>query len=361
MLKRGLGKTVVMNIFSIKDRSRGSGVRAGIMLAVACGCLAGDPRPVSAGCGDVSGENTGLGYLTAPSLSPGHILRPSSIFVLPTPGAKGAERLDFDFHWGNVWNYTPDKFMIDGEWLRSSLRYSYALKETVSVGVAVPVVGRMGGFTDPAIETFHKSFGLGDGGQKDFPANQSRIAFNTSGATNVVAEGDSWGLGDLSVFGTAQLTPGTHVWPAVTVQAELFFPTGDQDQLRGMGSPAIALSSAASKRLGASPFISFLGLGFQYCDSEDLSVIEFHNEQYSGLVGLEYQYSRTFCLLVQYLISSPVATDYYAFSESCHEVSAGIKWRVENGSSFELAVVENIAVFKNSADIGLHLAYGRNL
>lgn len=350
-----------MNIFSIKDCARGFCLRAGIALAVACGCLTGAPHSVSAGSGDLSGENTGLGYLTAPSLSPGHILRPSSIFVLPVLGAKGEERLDFDFHWGNVWNYTPDEFMIDGEWIRSSLRYSYGLKDTLSVGVAVPVMGRMGGFADPAIETFHKAFGLGDGGQQSFPVNQSWIAFNTPGATNVVAEGDSWGLGDLSVFGTVRLTPGTYVWPAVTVQGEVFFPTGDQDELRGMGAPAVALSSVASKRLWGSPCISFLGVGFQYCDSDDLSIIEFRDVQYSGLAGLEYQYSKAFCLMLQYLVSSPVAKDYFAFSESSHEVSAGIKWRAGNGSSLELAVVENVAVFKNSADIGLHLAFGRSL
>ena len=350
-----------MNIAFIRKPLWVLSLRLGAMLCMGCLGRSGNASPVFSGSGSDPGDNTGLGYLSAPSLSPGHILRPSSIFVLPVLGAKGAERLDFDFHWGNVWNYQPDEFMIDGEWIRSSLRYSYALKDTLSVGLAVPIIGRTGGFADSTIESFHNAFKLGNGERDSFPQNKSRIILNAKGESYPVAEGESWGIGDVSAFVAMRITEGTRVRPAITVQGEVFLPSGDQEELRGMGAPAIALSSVASKRLGGSSFISFLGLGFQYCDSDNIGVIEFRDEQFSGLAGLEYQWSKSFCLLVQYLISSPVAKDYYAFSEPSHEVSAGVKWRAGHDSALELAVVENVAVFQNSADIGIHLAFGRSL
>jgi len=324
-------------------------------------CLEGNASPVYSEADDIPCENIGLGYLAAPSLSPGHILRPSSIFALPVLGAKGTERMDFDFHWGNVWNYKPNQFMIDGEWIRSSLRYSYALQDTLSVGLAVPMIGRTGGFADSTIENFHSAFGLGNANRTGFPRNRSLVTVNEKGVPYTVAEGESWGIGDVSAFVASCLTEGTRYLPAITVQGEVSLPSGDQDELRGMGAPAISLSSVASKRLGGSPIILFLGGGFQYCESDDMAIIQFYNVQYSGLAGAEYQYSKSFCLLLQYLISSPVAKDYFAFSEPSHEVSAGFKWRWGHDTVLELAMVENIVVFQNSADIGIHLAYGRSL
>lgn len=67
---------------------------------------------------DTTGLNTGLGYLTAPSLAPGHFLMPASFFVLPEFGINGANRFDVDVHWANVWNYDPDNYVIDTEWVR---------------------------------------------------------------------------------------------------------------------------------------------------------------------------------------------------------------------------------------------------
>jgi hypothetical protein len=275
--------------------------------------------------------------------------------------SKGSSRLDTDFHWGNVWNYKPDEYMIDGEWIRSNFRYSYALQDALSVGVSLPVIGRTGGFADAAIEDFHSGLSLGNANRNIVPRNRSQVTVNDHGRMYSVAEGESWGIGDVSVFIASRLSEGSALYPAITVQSELFLPTGDQDELRGMGSPAIALGAVASKRLGDSSLIAFVGAGFQYCDAEDISIIKIRDEQYSGLAGLDYQFTDTFGLIIQYLISSPVAKNYFAFSEPSHEVSAGFKWRSRNGSILEFAVVENVAVFQNSADIGVHLALGTAL
>lgn len=311
--------------------------------------------------GEPSCDNSGLGYLTTPSLSPGHILRPSSIFVLPMLEKQGVERVDVDFHWGNVWNRKPDEYMVDGEWIRSTLRYSYAVKDHLAVGLAVPVVGRTGGWADSTVENFHGAFGLGDADRDDFPRNRSRVVVTDQGTDYTVAEGESWGIGDVSAFFSTRLTEGNQVWPAVTVQGEVSLPTGDENELRGLGVPAVALSSVASKRVAESPFITFLGLGLQYCDADDISIIRIRDEQFSLLAGVEYQHSQSLGVVVQYLLSSAVAKQYYAFAKPSHEVSVGFKWHLGPQNSLELSVVENVGVFQNSADIGIHLAYGWRL
>ena len=321
----------------------------------------GHAEPSYVGTENSSYENTGLGYLTAPSLSPGHILRPSSLFALPTLGPKGSEQIDFDFHWANIWNYTPDQYMIDGEWIRSTLRYSYAVKDYLSLGVALPFIGRTGGIADSSIEDFHKAFHLGKADRNQFPQNRSLVTVTDHGTVDTVVEGESWGIGDVSAFAVSRLTEGTRVWPAVTVQGEVFLPTGNEDELRGMGVPSVAASSVMSKRLWASPFISYLGFGIHYCDAENIAKIHVRDEQMSALAGLEYQHSKSLGFMFQYLLSSPLAMNYLALAKPTHEVSGGFKWRVGRYSSLEVSVVENIIVFQNSADIGINLAYGRRL
>jgi hypothetical protein len=99
----------------------------------------------------------------------------------------------------------------------------------------------------------------------------------------------------------------------------------------------------------------------EYHDSEDIGGIKFNNELFSGLAGLAYEYSKSLSFNLQYLISSPVAKDYFAYSDPSEDVSFGFKWRSRNGSALELAMTENVDNFQNSADITVHLAFGRRL
>ncbi|MEI8139054.1 MAG: DUF3187 family protein [bacterium] len=316
-------------------------------------CQGGDAIPAS--------DNTGPGYLTAPSLSPWHFLRPSSMFAMPVLENQGGARFDVDFHWANVMNISTNDYLFDGEWIRTNLRLSRGVGEGVAVGVGLPIIGRTGGFADSAIESFHSAFGLSKNSRVSGRRNQSLVTVNNEGDSVTVVEGDSWGIGDMSTFLAARLTEGTCVLPAITVLGEVFFPTGDENELRGVGSPGAALSSVASRRLGEGPFIAFLGLGVEYHDSDDIEGIKFNDELFSGLVGLAYEYSKSISFNLQYLISSPVAEDYFAYSDPSEDVSFGFKWRSRSGSALELAMSENVDNFQNSADITVHLAFGWRL
>ena len=139
------------------------------------------------------------------------------------------------------------------------------------------------------------------------------------------------------------------------------FPTGNSDELRGLGALSVAVSVVASKRLGATPLLASLGLGAEYSEANDVLIMTCRNAQYTGLVGLEYQQSRSFSLLLQYLITSPAARDFLPFSEPTHEVDAGFKWRLGRNSVMELALVENLFILENSADVGMHFSFCQRL
>ena len=102
----------------------------------------------------------------------------------------------------------------------------------------------------------------------------------------------------------------------------------------------------------------FGGVGSEYCPADEIAGVQVYKDEWSGLGGITYEYSPTLSLIAQYLASSPVAKEAFAFSKPCHEVSVGLKWRVTAQGILEFAVVENVAIFENSADIGVHLCFG---
>ncbi len=301
----------------------------------------------------------GLGYLTSPSSSPGHILRPSSIFLQPGNIRKNAFEGSLDIHWANVWCYEPDLYLLDGEWMRLDARIQYGLNDSFSMGVVLPVIGRTGGFSDSAIEEFHNTFQLGNASRDQFPQNQSRIwVKEKDGTTRSIADGDSWGIGDVLVFAVMK---NPDWWAAPTVMIQGSIPTGDEKELEGLGAPSLSLSAVATQRIGRSPVNLFAGAGISYCPKSNLGSIEFHSLLYSGLLGAEYRVSPTLSLVMQMLSSSPIAKNFGEFSDPCHELSTGIKWRTGRSMIMEFAVVENLFTFKNSSDIAAHFSIGRRL
>lgn len=290
-----------------------------------------------------SSSGSGLGYLAAPSSSPGHILRPSSIFLQPGNIRRSSFEVSLDVNWANVWCYEPGLYLLDGEWIRLGTRIQYGLTDSFSMGVVLPVIGRTGGFADSTIEDFHETFHLGNASREQFPQNQSESwAKADDGTIRSIASGDSWGLGDILFFAVMK-RPDLWAAPTVVIQGSL--PTGDENELEGLGAPSLGLSTVATKRIGRSSANVFAGIGVVYCPEEELADIEINSLVYSGLFGLEYRVSPDLSLVVQTLRSSPVAKDFGAFSDPVYELSTGFKWQVRDAMIVEFAIVENLFNF----------------
>lgn len=304
-------------------------------------------------------DGAGLGYLTAPSASPGHILRPSSLFLQPGNVRKRSFEGSFDLHWANVWCYDREHYLFDGEWIRADTRIQYGLTDSLSAGLVLPVMGRTGGFADSMIEGFHKTFDMDNANREQFPRDRSRVSVTREDGTarNVVA-GDSWGVGDVAFFAILK-RPDLWVAPSVMIQCSL--PTGDEDELEGLGSPSISVSTVGNRRIGKSPVHAFAGVGVSYCPEDGPAGIELNPVIYSGLFGLECHLAPRWSLVTQMLSSSPPAEDFGEFSDSCHELSVGCKWRTGDAAVLELTFVENVLTFDNSSDIAMHFSIGRRL
>jgi hypothetical protein len=322
------------------------------------------PFAIFASGSDSDFETPGLGYLTAPSMSLGHFLRPSTLFLPPECLRKGEWNFDIDFNWANVWNYDAPHFLIDCELIRSDQRVYYALEDGLIAGLSVPVIGRTSGFADSFIEHFHQTFHLDNELRNQFPRNRSIIEIiNEDGEHIVLARGDCWGIGDISAFAAWQVIPACRYPFSLALHFQLYAPTGEVKQLRGFGKPAVATGAIITKPVLSGRLIGFVGGGYFYspADRVEGTDIELSESVYTLLAGCEVRVRRNLSILVQALMSSPVTENYYAFASPSNEISSGIKWQIAEHSILEFGILENIIEFRNSPDFGFHLSLGKRL
>ncbi|MBN2301261.1 MAG: DUF3187 family protein [Lentisphaerae bacterium] len=333
-----------------------SSIRALLLTAAAIGATLTQTESLATEHNTESSNNREFGYLTAPSLSPGHVLRPSSMFSYPDIHPAGSWNIGTDFHWANVWAYEPDRYLIDCEWIRCNTRICYALNNSTSLGILIPVMGRWGGVADQFIEEFHSVFGMDNDDRQQMPQDQSIISYVSNGATQTIARGESWGIGDTAFF-AAYRRDSVGNRPAVILQGQLSLPTGDADEMQGLGNPSLSVSALVSKRLRTGPVLVFGGFGLVYCRADKIAGIRLRNDEWSGLLGVAYECSPTVLLIIQNLSSSPVAKNYAPFSDACHELSIGFKWQISASFALEFGLTENVATFDNSADFGAHFSF----
>jgi len=297
--------------------------------------------------------------LYAPSLAIGNLFRPTGHISAPSYAPAGTMIVQTSISWVNTWNVEPDRFMIDGEWIQIAARISRMMTEKVEVGLYLPFIARTGGIADSSIERFHKAFGLGNARREEFPRNQCRIYIRGADDQQARWEGDELGMSDLSLFSVWDVTHGDHNLPGLGVGCAVTLPTGDEDRLLGSGSATFGASACLSKRIGTSPWLLFIGGAASYSGNKEIAGIALRPCQFAGLCGIEYEWSQRVSFIIQNLTTSPIAKDYYEFSDPVHELNLGVRLRGRQGGYAEISFQENLLKYNNSADVGIHVSVRR--
>ena len=301
--------------------------------------------------------NVGKAPLTIPSLSPGHLFRPNATAATPSYAPKESFVLYNSLTWGNIWNLNEEHYKIDGEWLLLTTKASYVLCDGVEIGASIPAIARTGGFADSLIEDFHDLFDLSNADREKYPNNEMTIEVNTPDGKKTSYQEKGWGLGDISLFSSWILTRGGRILPCTVIEAGITLPTGDEDKLLGIGDPVWGMAVLMTKRIGSSRWLVNLAASGSYCSRKRMLGIEINQEQYTLLSGLEYEWSPRLSIILQELMSSPFAKDFYELSESTNDLNLGMKFRVGKLGTMEISVQEDLLNFNNSADFGLHIGY----
>lgn len=298
----------------------------------------------------------GLGHLALRTVSPGHLLRPNVGYANTEPIRPGGTAFRAALTLGNVWLRREGAYVMDGEWLVADLVLTHAVTDSFRLSAGLPLIGRFGGFGDGAIEWFHRTARIGNANREDFPRNRFLIRLVGPDGEVFEDDEDAWNIGDVPLYATLIMRSRGGTGPVVFANFGLTLPTGDEQRLAGLGQPLWGGSLLMFQRIGQSRWVAYGGGSVSYTRPREVAGIELREAEFGALGGLRFDLSDRTALLVQYLLTSPVARDYHTFSDYTHEVQIGVKHRIGEQAIIEVAVVENVFRFTNSADVGLHAA-----
>lgn len=303
--------------------------------------------------------NACRGPLTLRGQSAFQFLRLSLIPVGVEPLPAGSWLVSATTTWTNRWAWKNNKYLVDAEVLRVGFAATYGLTDWLGLRIEVPFCLRGGGVMDGFIQGFHDAFGLGQAGRDEFPKDHFQIIlWRKNGTQFALTENDSGiGLEDMILSSQVRLTEGGPYLPQTMVVLHLKLPSGDQSDLYGSGSVDGGVSVLLAKRIWK--FFGYVSAQYTRFGGKEIAGIPMREHQISVLTALEYPWCDRVSLVVQELVNTGAARDFYQFSEASHEITFGAKVETIAGTVFELGLIENLFRFDNSPDFGVHFGLSR--
>ena len=248
-----------------------------------------------------------------------------------------------------------DLFFVDTEMSRTAFTARFGTARRIEVDLEVPVLAYLGGVFDSAIEGYHRTFGLANGGrdiyEKDIVQMVLTIGddqyFNNRSPSTLQ-------LGDISLVARFPLleTPRGALAGSVAVK----LPTGDPETLGGSGSLDAGVELEGT--LQGKRQRLHLAAGWVHAGKWDLFPRFDPSDLWS--LGAAYEYVRNDRLswIGQLQTQSSVFRDHEAadgaLADLSTEILLGARWSGAQGRwSFQTALLENIFDQNNSIDVGI--------
>lgn len=304
-------------------------------------------------------RNACRGPLTLRGQSAFQFLRLSLIPVGVEPLPAGSWLLNATSTWTNRWAWKKNKYLVDAEVLRVGFAATYGVTDWLGLRIEVPFCVRGGGIMDGFIQGFHDAFGLGQAGRDQFPKDRFEITLWRKDGTQfgLTAEDSGIGLEDMILSSQLRVTEGGRYLPQAFLVLHLKVPTGDKGDLYGSGSVDGGLSILLAKRIWK--FFGYVSAQYTRFGGKEIAGIPMRDDQISVLTALEYPWCDRISLVVQELVNTGAARDFYQFSEASHEITFGCKVETVAGTVLELGLIENLFRFDNSPDFGVHFGVSR--
>lgn len=302
-----------------------------------------------------SGGEVGFGPLRIGTQSPGQSLRLGLIPGTPSTLAPGSWSLRVGSTWANLWA-SKGPYALDYESLASDASLAWCFAESWQLEAGAFLRHTFGGRMDGFIQGFHRMFGIRQGGRDEVEQGRTLIHIApTASQPGIDLDADDLGgarENHLRLTLQRNLLPGGGWLPALALAGTVQAPVGYYDQYGGSGID-VGLDLSAAKRWGS--WHGYLTLACIRYGADSIYGVRLRRLNWSGLAAVEYRISDRWALLAQYLVSEGVAHDYHVFSSASHEITLGAKLAVDRRSLIEVGLLENIIIFDNSPDFGIHV------
>lgn len=294
--------------------------------------------------------NVGYGPLRLSAQSPFQALRLQAPLDPPSSLAQGHWELRETTTWSRMWAYSDD-YLLDYETMNSVHSVVYGIHPMVQMELGAGEGSRFGGSLDGFVRDFHDLFGIDQHGRSSFP--RGTYAFRVAGRDGQTDVEESRGRPTEYLFVALHhtLTDGSETLPAISWSFSLRTPLREDPYFRGEPIEAAA-SISLSKRWG--DLIGYVTLGVGIYGNEEFAGLDLRPFGFSLLGAVEWNLFDQASLVFQYLWSQGAVLRFGPFSEPSHEIGLGLKIEVTKGTVFEIGAIENIVVFDNSPDFGIH-------
>lgn len=274
------------------------------------------------------------------------------------PGAGGLEASVWGT-WGNVWDYEPGKFRLDGEYWYVSAMARYGLLERLAVSLQVPYLHLGGGVMDPMIEGFHNTFNLGNMDREKFPRDQLRAErYRPDGRTEVFLDGSDtgWHRRAPVVALQAGLTAPEAAWPVVVKVAVPLgrFEHRVNENVRGDlhgGAVAVSVSHRTGPLFrGTASLARVISAKVPFASSAELT-----EQQTSLMLAGAWRVAAGTALIAQLVSETPLGEETdTGFDRAYTDLSMGLQWQTAAGWRWEAAMIENLFEHTNNTDFAVH-------
>lgn len=277
--------------------------------------------------------------------------------LAPFPLARGTTAVRLDFDWGNDFGHRRRGYLVDGEHTALGLVVRRGFRDSLTLGLRLPILHRGGGTLDSLIDSWHRLTGLPDNSRPLYPRNELVIAgFHEDGQPLDWTGGPGTGLGKLEL--EALLSPKQVRDAAFTgaVAGRVAFPSGTGPF--GGGGVEAGLQGLGAFRLSPR-FDLYTGLGVTAGTSDHYQGIAYQKARVFGFLALEWRLGRRLSLLGQLDGASRLATDIAAYQGLQSYLRLGLKRDLGARTRFEAGVTENIYAQQATTDFGLFFALVR--
>ncbi len=302
------------------------------------------------------GGSRALGPLTLRAHSPATILRLSPTPEVPTLAAPGTWRIAELVSWTNYFDYDPERYIVDAEAVRFATRVAYGAGERLELGLELPFSHRGGGVLDATIERFHRAFSLSNGQRETQPRNQYRVWIKGSeGRPDFeLRDGQAgWGTEDLIASARFCLLEECGASESLIATVLVKLPSVRAPTLYSTGGLDTGASLSAAKGIGRFTWYGMAAV-MRYGQTSEIP-LTLNRWQYSAFAAAEYSLSPQTSLLLQLLATSPTAKGFGDFGRWSLEAAFGLKRRLWQTWFVEFGILENLLIYDNSPDVGLHL------
>jgi len=287
------------------------------------------------------------------------------IFALPSLDnspltERGSMRFNFITNLSNTYDVSSDTdelIVTDAETLRTSLIFSYALKDNWQIGIEVPYIRHGSGFLDDFIYDWHDFFGMPQNGRSKATSDRMQISYlSGSNSLFAISGSDVGGLGDIRIN-----TAHSRSWKnrKLVISSELKFPTGDFDKLTGSGGYdfSVGLTLNDPYSLGEYDITIFAGLAGVFLGDVDGELADKQNNfVLAGRAGIGWQVSDFLQLKAQIDgLSALYDSNIRELGESSMQMTFGTGLLFTEHISVDFSIAEDIKPC-TAADVALQLA-----